>query len=485
MSIAYLDPGNLESDLQAGATTGYQLLWVLFWATVIGLLCQLLAARLGVVTGKNLARVCREEMSRKTSLTLWVMTEIAIIGSDIQEVVGSAIAFKLLFDWPLYVGVLVTGLDTFTFLLLHYFGVRKLEGLFAFLIATMLVCFWVNFAQMDPSASAMAEGVLIPRVSSYAVLSAVSILGAVVMPHNIYLHSALVQSRKIERERPSVVREAIKYFSIEAAVALGISFVINLGVVSVFAQGFFDPTCALSGEALINGSCNDVGLRNAGDALKQVLGSSARYVWGIGLLAAGQSSTMTGTFAGQFVMEGFLDFQIAPWKRVLITRSVALVPAMFVAFIAQADPESTDRLGQWLNVLQSVQLPFAILPVLVFTSSKRVMGVHAISHSMRGVMWCLVVLVLGTNVYLIAKNALDDTNGIPKTPFAFVLLLCFTFAYFGFIFSLMYGEVKKFVNCVCGDTTMDTAEDYAEIDDTQINGSLGKDPHYSHSNVVA
>lgn len=184
MSIAYLDPGNLESDLQAGAYTGYQLIWVLFWSTVLGLVLQILAARLGVVTGKHLAQVCRENYSPAMSNVLWVMTELAIIGSDIQEVIGSAIAFKILFGLPLWAGVLITGADTFTFMLLHALGVRKLEAFFATLIGTMSICFFVNFGVIGPSGSGMAKGML-PEVSDYAVVQAVSILGAVIMPHNM------------------------------------------------------------------------------------------------------------------------------------------------------------------------------------------------------------------------------------------------------------------------------------------------------------
>jgi NRAMP (natural resistance-associated macrophage protein)-like metal ion transporter len=358
MSIAYLDPGNLEADLQSGAYTGYQLLWMLFWATIAGLLLQILAARLGVVTGKNLAQMCRLEYSRPVSNLLWVMTETAIIGSDIQEVLGSAIALKLLFGLDLWIGCLITGLDTFTFLIIHAYGVRKLEAFFAALIFTMMVCFFVNFGFTGPQwmggpwnvdGGGILLGTLVPTVNDYAVIQAVGILGAVIMPHNIYLHSALVQSRNINRKNPQAVEEACKYNAIESAVALIVSFFINAAVVTVFARGFFaegqcaepgwnQDTWSGDGARLVYGEnanlgcytgadaktaqfgachrlgpanatnatltwmtctnslgnegvCCSIGLQNAGQALEGLLGSTGRIVWAIGLLAAGQGTS--------------------------------------------------------------------------------------------------------------------------------------------------------------------------------------------------
>merc|ERR1740130_779837 len=200
MSMAYLDPGNLESDLQAGAYGGYSLLWVLLWSTVMGLVLQVLAARLGVVTGMHLAEHCRRHYPRWQSLVLWVMTELAIIGSDIQEVVGSAIAFKILFDMPLLFGTLLTGLDTVTFLALNHFGIRKLEAAFVAMIFCMAICFWVNYFEQPPDAAAAIRGMAVPVLYDYTAVQAIGILGAVIMPHNIYLHSALVLSRRVDRK---------------------------------------------------------------------------------------------------------------------------------------------------------------------------------------------------------------------------------------------------------------------------------------------
>jgi NRAMP (natural resistance-associated macrophage protein)-like metal ion transporter len=395
MSIAYLDPGNLESDLQAGAVAGFQLLWVLWWATCMGLLLQLLAARLGVVTGKHLAQICRKEYPRPASIFLWVMTELAIIGSDIQEVIGSAIAINILSQGhiPLWAGVLITAADTFTFLFLERYGVRKLEAFFGLLITIMAVTFGVEYGISRPNQVELLKGLIIPGVSSGAAMQAVGMVGAVIMPHNIYLHSALVQSRDIPRENEQQVREANKYYSIESSIALLISFIINMFVVCVFAEGFFGTSDA-----------SDIGLHNAGDYLNNKYGSFALYIWAIGLLAAGQSSTMTGTYAGQFVMQGFLNLQIAPWKRVLLTRSVAIVPAICVAVTAN---EYLDTLDEWLNVLQSVQLPFALLPVLHFTSSRTLMGQFRIHWLLRVLVWLMAGGIISINIYQVI-NTLKD-----------------------------------------------------------------------------
>jgi NRAMP (natural resistance-associated macrophage protein)-like metal ion transporter len=457
MSIAYVDPGNLESDLQAGAYGGYQLIWVLLAATAMGYFLQVLAARLGVVTGKNLAEVCTNVYPRWTSLTLWIMTEIAIVGSDIQEVLGSSIAFQVLFGFPLWLGCLITGLDTFTFLLLHRYGVRKLEALFVSLIAIMLVCFCANLVRGDVAASDVARG-FVPHVENYAVTQAVGIVGAVIMPHNIFLHSALVQSRQVNRYDGRKVREANKYFAIESGIALFVSFLINLAVVAVFAKGFFSSDCSATFEAdglntacvpgavadgdtyascqLANGGegmCQAIGLSQAGVALSGMLGEYADVIWAVGLLAAGQSATMTGTYAGQFVMEGFLNLRIAPSKRVALTRCVSLVPAMAVAILSQRSPGDSDAMDEMLNVLQSIQLPFALLPILIFTSSPAIMGDFVNSKATVVCGWVLGAIVCVINLYLVFTNL--ESLSLGSNGLAVLLGVCCL--YFGFLVYLM------------------------------------------------
>ncbi|CAI5481513.1 unnamed protein product [Closterium sp. Yama58-4] len=621
MSIAYLDPGNLESDLQAGAQTGYALLWILFWSTALGLLLQVrldaTAARVGVVTGCHLAELCRMEYSPPVRWVLWgmtevaivgadiqggdtpltpnfslcltllwlcahvsplhvptnnhpghssargsgdgvsssgavsngvlttsalgavgddggrysggghsgghrlchrpensleriyshlgrgadnwarqvssehgvhvglcVWTEVAIVGADIQEVIGCAIALRILSRGaiPIWAGVLITGLDrgyshlggharyraqqvkracdcsgavgttelvivgadiqevigcaialrilsekpspagrgclcwgstahvnnkqqracsiyacgvcapvvglgSFLLLFLENLGIRKLEALFGLFIAVMAASFARMFLEAAPDAGAIAHGLLVPSIPKGATSMAVSILGAVIMPHNIFLHSALVQSRAIDRHSPPRVSEALLYFTLESALALLLSFLVNLCVVSVFARLFYGQPGAA-----------DIGLDNAAEYLQQAFGSTTFpvvFIWAAGLLAAGQSSTMTGTYTGQFVMSGFLDLHVRKWVRVCVTRTVAIVPAVAVALLytspASHAPHSPPQLSpplaglavQWLNVLQSVQLPFAVIPLLAIASSTHVMGRYAIKGAVK------------------------------------------------------------------------------------------------------
>ncbi|CAE1253090.1 SLC11A2 [Acanthosepion pharaonis] len=388
MSIAYLDPGNIESDLQTGAIAKYKILWVLFWSTVMGLLLQLLAARLGSVTGLNLAQMCYKEYPKVPRLLLWFMMELAIIGSDIQEVIGSAIAINLLSNQkiPIWAGVLITGIDTFTFLFLESAGLRKLEALFGALITTMAISFSYMFFTVKPDVIEILKGLAIPWCSGCskdAIQQMVGIIGAVIMPHNIYLHSSLVLSRAIDHRSPQQIKEANKYYSIESSIALFISFIINLFVVSVFAAAFTGKEATLYG---------------AGIWIAKNYSITMKIIWGVGVLASGQSSTMTGTYAGQFIMEGFLNIHWAKWKRVLMTRSIAMVPTILVAILAT---NYLDIMNNWLNVLQSVELPFALFPILHFTNSRRIMGNFRNGKILQALVWFLAIFDMAVNIYLV------------------------------------------------------------------------------------
>ncbi|EFA85430.1 solute carrier family 11 member 1 [Heterostelium album PN500] len=352
------------------------------------------------------------------------MTELAIIGSDIQEVIGTAIAINILSNGviPLWAGVLITAVDTFTFLFLENYGIRKLEAFFCSLISIMAITFLVEYIISKPDQFQVFKGCVIPYVTRSNVSEAVGILGAVIMPHNIYLHSALVQSRDIQRKDKRQVRIANKYFAIESGIALFISFIINLLVVSVFAVGFIGIA--------------DIGLSTAATYLQEKYGKIAKYVWAIGLLAAGQCSTMTGTYSGQFVMEGFLRLKIRPWKRLLLTRLTAIVPAIVVAILSNTH---LDALDQWLNVLQSVQLPFAILPVLYFTSREEVMGKEFKNHWLNNIfVRFLSLVIIGINIYLIITFATQIS-----TAWWMIFILCFGFFfYFAFIIYLSLGKTQ-------------------------------------------
>nr|GMC99221.1 metal transporter Nramp3-like [Ipomoea batatas] len=406
MSIAFLDPGNLESDLQAGAIAGYSLLWLLLWATAIGLLVQLLSARLGVATGKHLAELCRDEYPRWARILLWVMAELALIGADIQEVIGSAIAIKILSQGflPLWAGVVITALDCFIFLFLENYGVRKLEALFAFLIAIMALSFAWMFGDTKPSGAELVLGVLIPKLGSRTIKQAVGVVGCIIMPHNVFLHSALVQSREVDKRKIGRVREALNYYSIESAAALAVSFIINLFVTTVFAKAFFGT-----------GQAESIGLGNAGQYLQEKYGGGLFpiiYIWAIGLLAAGQSSTITGTYAGQFIMGGFLHLQLKKWQRALITRSCAIIPTLIVALAFDTSEDLLDVLNEWLNILQAIQIPFALIPLLCLVSKQHLMGVFTIGPILKVISWIVATFLIAINGYLMVDFFSSEVNGV-------------------------------------------------------------------------
>nr|CAD7410387.1 unnamed protein product [Timema poppensis] len=399
MSIAYLDPGNIESDLQSGTVAKYKLLWVLLSATVVGMFMQRLSARLGVVTGLDLAEMCYQKYPTVPRFGLWLMVEIAIIGSDMQEVIGTATAIYMLSNKviPLWAGVLITIVDTLTFLGLDKYGLRKLEFFFGVLIALMAVTFGYEYVVSTPSQGEVVKGMFYPwceQCDSSALLQAVGVIGAVIMPHNLYLHSALVKSRHVDKHSTEKVREANMYYFIESATALFISFIINVFVVSVFAHGlngktnnelvrvtclhlFTDTLGRAEGSFFSNTFQNnteliDADLYKGGVFLGCTFGAAAMYIWAVGILAAGQSSTMTGTYTGQFAMAGFLNLNWPRWKIVAIARTLAIIPTFFTAFYN--DMDSLTDMNDLLNATMSLQLPFAVFPVIAFTSNPKIMG---------------------------------------------------------------------------------------------------------------
>ncbi|XP_050536898.1 protein Malvolio isoform X2 [Daktulosphaira vitifoliae] len=417
MSIAYLDPGNIESDLQSGKTAKYKLLWVLMSATILGLLMQRLAARLGVVTGYHLADMCYRQYRRLPRLFVWLMMEIAIIGSDMQEVIGTAIAIYLLSNKmvPLWIGVLITVFDTLSFLMLDKYGLRKLELIFGLFITIMALSFGYEFTVAKPELKEMAKGLITPwceDCNEQSLLQAVGIIGAIIMPHNLYLHSGLVKSRDVDRTKKEKLKEANFYFFIESCVALFVSFIINVCVTSVFAHGLNAKTnsdvygiCENSNNPFADVfSRNDteeveIDIYKGGIFLGCQFGLGAMYIWAVGILAAGQSSTMTGCYAGQFVMEGFLSLQWSRWKRVAFTRIVAIAPTFYVAFFCKI--EDLSFMNDLLNAVMSLQLPFALLPVIAFTSNPRIMGEFTNGLINKALTLLLCVTIIFINIYFV------------------------------------------------------------------------------------
>eukprot|EP00043_Microstomoeca_roanoka_P025224 m.8013 g.8013 ORF g.8013 m.8013 type:complete len:571 (-) comp5353_c0_seq1:88-1800(-) len=429
MSIAYLDPGNLESDLQAGAIGGYSLLWALFWATFFGYIFQTLTSRLGVVTGAHLAEMCRKQYTKPVRLSIWIMMELAIIGSDIQEVIGSAIAIRILSNGkiPLWAGSLITGIDTFSFLFLEQYGFRKLEYVFAILILIMVCTFGYIYAQSEPDTGQVVKSIFVPRLSHRTAVQCVALVGAIIMPHNVFLHSGLVLHRPLNRDSKRNVKEANFYYAVESGIALFISFIVNLFVVGAFASLFW------------NAPEEDIDLLQAGDYLREAFGKAVLYIWAIGLLAAGQSSTMTGCYAGQYVMSGFLDLHLSPWRRVLLTRTVAMVPTLIFAVFSD---ENLNGLDEWINVLQSLQLPFALFPLLHFTRSEYIMKTFRNPRWLTGLSWLLALCIVGINFFLIVDTI---STSISSQAWAAILaLVALGICYIGFIFYLGVGPFLSF-----------------------------------------
>ena len=430
MCIAYVDPGNFESNLQAGCQFGYSLLWVLLWATLMGLYIQALSVRLGLATGWHLARVMRDEYPTPARYSLWIVTELAIIASDVPEVIGTALALKLIFGLPTVWGVLVTSASTLLFLALQQFGVRKLEAFMGSLVGVMSVCFVAQMGMLEGGdGGEVIKGIVVPIFQNgKALFIGISIIGAVVMPHNLFLHSALVLSRSFELGERAV-RRALKYNVAESALALAVTLVINFAVTIVAAQSirdadFDDPT----GEK--RRGIIDRPLQNAPDMLKDVLGKSAKGLFAAALLASGQSSTITGTYAGQFVMEGFLEIKINPVLRAFLTRTCAILPSLLVTIIAG------DEYAEFLIVISSVflsfQLPFALIPLVKFCGSEKIVGAMAIDPRALQRTWVIVSAIVFANIVLLCVWVHESgaVNGSPGGVFLglfvalFMLLYC-------------------------------------------------------------
>ncbi|KAL0006103.1 hypothetical protein SO802_013664 [Lithocarpus litseifolius] len=393
VSIAYIDPGNFETDLQAGAQYKYGLLWIILVASCAALIIQSLAANLGVVTGKHLAEHCRNEYNKVPNFILWVLAEVAIVACDIPEVIGTAFALNMLFSIPLWCGVLLTGLSTLVLLTLQQYGVRKLEFLIAFLVLTIAACFFVELGYAKPAATEVVNGLFVPNLKGNGAIGlAISLLGAMVMPHNLFLHSALVLSRKIPQSVQGI-KEACRFYLIESAFALMVAFLINISVISV--SGAVCNSSHLSAEDL--NSCENLDLNRASFLLENVLGSWSSKLFAIALLASGQSSTITGTYAGQYVMQGFLDLRLKPWIRNLLTRSLAIVPSLIVALIGGS--AGAGKLIIIASMILSFELPFALIPLLKFTSSKTKMGEHANSTLISVATWIIGSLIMTINIY--------------------------------------------------------------------------------------
>ena len=377
VSVGYMDPGNWGTDLAAGAQFKYGLLWVVAMASLMAIFMQIIAARLGVVTGKDLAQCCRDWYPRWTRWPNWLLCELAIAACDLAEVLGSAVALNLMFHIPMLWAVIITAFDVFLLLALQRFGMRTIEAIVLVLVATIACCYCIEIfilPQTQPSFLEMGRALASPRLDKPGMIYiAIGIIGATVMPHNLYLHSALVQSRKLQRDDSSM-RSAIRFNAIDSTVALTIAFCVNAAILVLAALVFYGKsTLTVAGGQTVTFAPNSDWIRIAYLTLAPLLGTAAAStLFVVALLASGQSSTITGTLAGQVVMEGFMHWRLQPWLRRLITRAVAILPAIII--IGVRGDGSVNDLLTLSQVVLALQLPFAMFPLLHFTSSGKYMG---------------------------------------------------------------------------------------------------------------
>lgn len=391
IAVGYMDPGNWATDLAGGSQFGYSLLSVILLSNLMAIVLQALAGKLGIVTGRDLAQACRDHYSKPVSVGLWMLCELAIAACDLAEVIGAAIALNLLFHIPLLYGVILTALDVLIILFLQNKGFRYLESFVIALIALIGLCFGIELFLSNPAIGEMFKG-FVPQAGIMADSSklyiAIGILGATVMPHNLYLHSSIVQTRQYD-QTPLGKRQAIKFATWDSTIALFFALFINAAILIIAAAVFHT-----------SGHTEVADIEDAYHLLTPLLGTTmASILFGVALLASGQNSTLTGTLAGQIVMEGFLNFHMKPWLRRLITRLIAIIPAVIVT--AMYGERGTTDLLILSQVILSMQLSFAVVPLVKFTSSKKKMGEFANPLWLQTTAWLITAVIIVLNVYLL------------------------------------------------------------------------------------
>jgi manganese transport protein len=425
VSVGYMDPGNWATDLAGGSKFGYSLIWVLLMSNLMALLLQSLSARLGIVRGRDLAQANRETYPKVINFCLYILAEVAIAACDLAEVLGMAIGIQLLTGMPLLWAVLITVLDTFLLLILQRLGMRKMEAFIIALVAIIGFSFLIEIIMAKPDLGEVATG-FIPHIKNdTALYIAIGIIGATVMPHNLYLHSALVQTRKIKRDDKGI-RRALKLNFIDSTIALNLAFFVNAAILVLAATVFFKT-----------GRTDVAEIKTAHELLNQMLGSKwAPALFAVALIAAGQSSTITGTLAGQIVMEGYLRIRINPWMRRLLTRLIAIIPAVIVILVNGEN--NIDSLLVLSQVILSLQLGFAVIPLIHFVSDKKAMGKFAITPLVQFFAWLITAILVYLNLRMVSEQAADYFNSsdnlfwksvIIVSGLAFVSLLIIAFVY--------------------------------------------------------
>ncbi len=448
VSVGYMDPGNWATDLQGGAKFGYQLIWVLLMSNLMALLLQSLSARLGIVRRKDLAQANREAYPPLVNFCLYLLAELAIAACDLAEVLGMAIGIHLLTGIPIVWGTVITVLDTFLFLVLQRYGIRKMEAFIICLVIIIGVSFLIQILLAQPPMLEVATGLIPTKLNPQALYIAVGIIGATVMPHNLYLHSALVQTRKITPSREGI-KTALKYNFIDSTIALNAAFLVNAAILVLAATVFFKT-----------GNTQVAKIEDAHRLLQPLLGTAmAPILFAVALIAAGQSSTLTGTLAGQIVMEGYLQLRINPWLRRLLTRLIAIVPAVFVILMYGED--KVDDLLVFSQVILSLQLGFAVIPLIHFVSDKKAMGEFAISNTTKIFAWLVAAILVVLNVNLVSNEAmllLRSDISLPSKMFVLLAIGAFIWLFLTMTFypviqkrkfareAMMHGEIIQLEN---------------------------------------
>jgi len=392
ISVGYMDPGNWATDIEGGSRFGYHLVWVLLMSNLMAVLLQTLCARLGIITRRDLAQLCRDSYPRSIGIALWLLAEVAVAACDLAEVLGTAIGLNLLFGIPMLLGVFLTVADVLLLLFFQHLGIRKVEAFVLALITIIGISFVIEVFLAKPDWGGVVAG-FAPQMNRQSLYVAIGIIGATVMPHNLYLHSALVQTRDVGTD-PKHIAQACRYNLIDSAVALNMAFFVNAAILIVASAVFFSR-----GEVVTE-------IAQAHALLEPLMGTAiAGGAFALALLASGQSSTLTGTLAGQVVMEGFINFRLRPWVRRLVTRSIAIIPA--AAVIAVMGAQGTYRLLILSQVILSMQLPFAVIPLIHFTSDPSKMGQFANRLWVKILAWLVAAVIIGLNVYLVYSSLTD------------------------------------------------------------------------------
>lgn len=458
VSVGYMDPGNWATDIAGGSAFGYKLIWVLLMSNLMAILLQSLSARLGIVRGMDLAQASKNAYPKWANIPLYILAEIAIAACDLAEIVGMAIGLNLLFGLPLIWGICLTALDTLLLLLLLHKGMRVLESFIISLVAVIGISFLIEMFIVSPVYSDVLTGFIPHKLSGESLYIAIGIIGATVMPHNLYLHSSLVQTRKFDRTSAGI-KKAIRFNLLDTTIALNLAFFVNAAILVLAAAAFF-----------VNGYFHIAEIQDASVLLKQLFGKTAPVFFAIALIAAGQSSTVTGTLAGQIVMEGYLNIRIRPWLRRLITRMIAIIPALFTIIYFGA-----DALGELLvlsQVVLSLQLGYAVIPLIHFTSERKFMKEFTITAWMKILAWLCAAIIVYLNIQLVIqqiqewiKNAGGNTLLIDSIviPVSLICLLLLIYVFIHPFISKISKEKNQLPHGIAEAITEGTAIRYKNI----------------------